>query len=95
MDMSHVHDQVGMMMIAVDFYKNLFAKESRPNISLAEDFWLDSDKVSQDENDYICAPFSKEIKEAAFSCYSEGAPDPNGLTFLFFSRSSGILLKLT
>jgi hypothetical protein len=33
-----VEDQKGMMDIAVDFYRNLFAKEDWINIKLADDF---------------------------------------------------------
>ena len=33
------------------------------------------------------APFSEaEIKEAIFSCYPEGAPGPDGLSFLFYQK---------
>lgn len=34
-----VQDDQGMMKIAVDFYKDLFRKERRKNISLGENFW--------------------------------------------------------
>ena len=27
-----------------------------------------------------------EIKEAIFSCYAEGAPEPDGLSFLFYQK---------
>jgi hypothetical protein len=34
-----VEDDQGMLKVAVDFYKNLFKKECREDISLGEDFW--------------------------------------------------------
>jgi hypothetical protein len=75
-----VEDQKGMMDIAVDFYKKLFAKESRMNIRIAADFWKDEDMVTEEENYLLTSPFSEqEIKEVVFSCYSDGAPGPDGI----------------
>jgi hypothetical protein len=35
----------------------------------------------------LTAPFTEsEIKEAVFSCYAEGAPGPDGLSFLFYQK---------
>jgi hypothetical protein len=34
-----VYDQKGMMQIAVDFYKILFAKEPESGVNLGSDFW--------------------------------------------------------
>lgn len=83
----HVTDQAGMMKVAVDFYKNLFAKEERGGIKLVDNFWEVSQKVSADENDGLTAPFlESEIKEAVFSCYPDGAPGPDGLPFLFYQK---------
>lgn len=78
-------DQEGMIKIAVDFYKNLFAKENREDITLGQDFWQEREKVTQEENEFLSAPFREdEIKEAIFSSYAEGAPGPDGLPFLFY-----------
>ena len=80
-----MYDQNGMMEIALNFYKDLFAKEERGALSLGSDFWSTRDLVSVEENDFLCAPFSEtKIKEAIFSCYAEGAPGPDGLPFLFY-----------
>jgi len=38
-----------MMRIAVDFYKNLFAREERGEIKLDDNFWDESQKVSAEE----------------------------------------------
>lgn len=74
-----------MMEIAVDFYKNLFKKENRDDISLEENFWGEEDLVTNEENDFLEKPFSEEeIKEAVFGSYAEGAPGPDGLPFLFY-----------
>lgn len=83
----HVYDQVGMLRVALDFYKNLFAEEPSQGVSLGADFWADSDMVREDDNSGLEGPFSEEeIKEAIFSCYPEGAPSPDGLPFLFYQK---------
>jgi hypothetical protein len=63
-----VYDQQGRTKVAVDFYKNLFAKEEDLGIKLGSSFWEEGDKVSMEENDFLIAPFTElEIKEAIFS----------------------------
>ena len=85
-----VHDQAGIMKIALDFYKDLFAREERGDLILGRDFWAASDLVSEEENKILCAPFSEdEIKDAIFSCYAEGAPRPDGLPFFVLSKILG------
>ena len=60
-----VHDQAGIMKTALDFYKDLFAREERGDLILGRDFWAASDLVSEEENKILCAPFSEdEIKDA-------------------------------
>jgi hypothetical protein len=82
-----VEDDQGMMKVAVHFYKDLFKKESRGDISLGDNFWKEEEKVTPIENDMLSPPFTEnEIKEAIFSCYAEGAPGPDGLSFLFFQK---------
>jgi len=54
---------------------------------LGQNFWEEEDKVSRNENELLIAPFSEsEIKDAIFSYYAEGAPWPNGLSFLFYQK---------
>lgn len=80
-----IFDQQGMLKIVVDYYKKLFAREDDPKVELGLDFWETGDKVTREENESLPAPFSeKEIREAVFSCYAEGAPGPDGLPFLFY-----------
>jgi hypothetical protein len=43
--------------------------------------------VSPRENVELTAPFSEqEIKRVIFDSYTEGAPGPNGLSFLFYQK---------
>lgn len=82
-----VYDQKGMMRVALDFYKNLFAKDPDSTLKLDQDFLEEDDRVSRKENELLIAPFTEnEIKEAVFSCYAEGAPGPDGLPFLFYQK---------
>jgi hypothetical protein len=68
-----VQDTPGILKIAADFYKNLFKKEDRENVSLEEFFWDTEDLVTIEENLELEAPFSQEeVKALVFSCYSEG-----------------------
>jgi hypothetical protein len=43
--------------------------------------------ISRDELESLETPFSeKEIKDVVFSCYPEGVPRPDGISFLFYQR---------
>jgi hypothetical protein len=80
-----VTDQKGMLKIATDFYKELFKKEERPDIRLMDDLFSYEEKVTSQEDAELEKEFSEEeIKEAVFGSYAEGAPGPDGLSFLFF-----------
>jgi hypothetical protein len=37
--------------------------------------------------------FEEEIKEAIFSSYAEGAPGPDGLSFLFYQKFWEVIKK--
>jgi hypothetical protein len=76
-----------MLKHATEFYKKLFEKEPRENIELDEDFWEDEDKVTPEENQMLEAEFSEEeIKRAIDSSYSEGAPEPDDFSFMFYPK---------
>jgi vacuolar-type H+-ATPase subunit B/Vma2 len=65
-----VDTQEGMMKVARDFYKELFAKESKEDITIGEPFQDEENFISQEENDMLTAPFTEEaIRGAIFSCY--------------------------
>ena len=82
-----VSDQKGMLDIAVDYYKNLFAREERNGFSLADNFFSEDELVSTDENAILEAPFSElEIKLDLFNSYADGAPGPDGIPFFFYQK---------
>uniref|UniRef100_A0A8R7PWG4 Uncharacterized protein n=1 Tax=Triticum urartu TaxID=4572 RepID=A0A8R7PWG4_TRIUA len=50
-------------------------------------FFANEEKVNDLENQSLQKPFSKgEIREAIFGSYSDGAPGPDGLSFLFLQN---------
>lgn len=51
-----VEDEAEMMKVVVDFYKDLFKREDRGNVTLREDFWDERDKVTVEENEMLTAP---------------------------------------
>jgi mannosylglycoprotein endo-beta-mannosidase len=82
-----VTDTKGITDIAVHYYKNLFGAEPLMDISLSEDFWNPSEMVIDAHNSELDKEFSeKEIKEAVFGSYAEGAPGPDGFSFLFYQK---------
>jgi hypothetical protein len=61
----------------------LFKFEPRANI--VEDFFSEDDKLTLEENELLEEKFSEEeVKKAIFDSYSEGAPGPDGLSFVFY-----------
>jgi hypothetical protein len=82
-----VEDNKGMLKITVDYYKALFSAEDRLDINLADDFWDENDLVSEEQNLILDADFSeKEVKEAVFGSYADGAPGPDGFPFPFYQK---------
>jgi hypothetical protein len=54
---------------------------------LAEDFYSSNECVTDEQNRKLEAPFSEEeIKKAIFDSYSDGAPGPDGLPFVFYQH---------
>lgn len=82
-----VHDTKDIVEIASNFYKDLFKSEDRTNISLTDNFFAVSDKAKDCENEILEAPFTDmEIKKVVFEAYSDGAPRPDGLSFIFYQH---------
>ena len=82
-----VDDPKGMLDVAVKFYKKLFGYQEKINITLEDDFWGEDNKVTRAQNDILNTPFTElEIREAVFGSYAEGAPGPDGFSFLFYQQ---------
>ena len=82
-----VTENKDMLALAGNFYKNLFGFEEMLGVRLDDSFWEDKDKVTSSENEMLEAPFSEsEIKEAVFDSYADGAPGPDGFSFLFYQH---------
>jgi hypothetical protein len=72
---------------ATEFYKKLFGQEPRENLRLDENFWEEDEKVSNEENQLLQVEFSEEeIKTAIDASYTEGAPGPDGFSFMFYQK---------
>jgi hypothetical protein len=49
-------------------------------------FFFEGDKVRIEENSILVAEFKKEIKKAIYESYSDGAPGPHVLSFMFYKK---------
>jgi hypothetical protein len=82
-----VEDTKVMIKLAVDYYKALFGFKEKISIDLAMDFWLENEKVTDEQNLMLDADFTEqEVKDAVFGSYAEGAPGPDGFSFLFYQH---------
>jgi hypothetical protein len=84
------HDRVvdstkEIIEVVTQYYKNLFRFESRPDIKLSEGFFTDEERLTEGEKEKLEKRFSeKEIKKVVFKSYSDGAPGPDGISFMFY-----------
>jgi hypothetical protein len=68
-------------------YKELFKFEHRPDVSIAEDFFSMEEVLTDEERDRLENRFTEEeISKAVFESYLEGAPGPDGISFLFYKK---------
>jgi len=78
-------ETVDIQRIATDYYKNLFRYEKKEDININDEFFLEEQKVTEQENLALEAPFTEnEIKKAVLDSYADGALGPDGLSFMFY-----------
>jgi hypothetical protein len=76
-----------MIALAVYYYKSLFGFDEKLEISLDDDFWHESEEVTDAQNRMLDANFTEQVvKDAVFSSYAKGAPGPDGFPFLFYQH---------
>lgn len=74
-----------MITVTTNYYKNQFGRETSANIHMTTNFWDPDDLVTVEENFSLQQEFTeKEIKDAIFSSNVNGAPSPDGFSFLFY-----------
>lgn len=80
-----VGSEEGIEALASEYFANLFTA-SEP-YDRDETFWFTTAKVSHEMNEMLIRePTEEEIKKAIFSIHPEKAPDPDGMTSLFYQR---------
>ena len=71
----------------LDFYKNLFAVEHIKKINFEANFWDKRYCLSESDRGQLEMPFSEqEIRSAVFGSDAQGAPGPDGFSFLFYQH---------
>jgi hypothetical protein len=89
-----VTENKDMLKVATDYYKNLFKYENRPTLGLQDNFFADNEKVTLEENIMLGnASTEEEMKIAVFGSYVDGAPGPDGLSFMFYQKFWDIIKK--
>jgi hypothetical protein len=81
-----------ILKVATDYYKELFKKEMKPDMNIDPEFFSEEDKVTEEKNVVLEAELTEEeVKKAVFESYSDGAPGPDGLSFMFYQKIWGII----
>src|SRR6266542_4027456 len=82
-----IEGQANLKGFITKFYKELFGEPEESLLTLDEDSNQDIVQVSQTENEFLTALFTKkEIKEAIFQMEHNKAPGPNGFPAEFYQK---------
>jgi len=72
---------------ATMYYKDLFGPSENPTFKLDSSCWDEQDKVTQEENDLLCRPFTlDEIQTVIFSLEKNSAPGPDHIPVEFYQN---------
>jgi hypothetical protein len=78
-----------------EYYRGLFGHMEYDQFSLDERLISDIPQVSQEENEFLTAPFTeKEVKEAIFQMKHNKAPRPVEFYQVFWETIKGDLMTL-
>lgn len=77
---------------ASDYYSDLFGPPIEYDVQLDPLLWDELPKVTKEENDFLCRPFSeKEIKDALFQMEKNKDAGPVKIPIEFFQNCWGLL----
>ena len=77
---------------ATAYYKDLFSPAEKPLFKLSTDTWDEQEKVTKEENDSLCRPFTlDEIKKVIFSMEKNTAPGPDHIPIEFYQTCWDII----
>ena len=72
---------------ATEYYKGLFGPAPGNMFNIADDMWRENEKLSVEDNENLCRPFSiKEVKNALFSMKVHRAPGPDNIPVEFYQH---------
>jgi hypothetical protein len=82
-----IKGQANLKNYIMGFYKGLFGEPEQNSFSLNPDRTEDISQVTQDENNLLIAPFTKdEIKRVVFEMEHNKAPGPDGFPVEFYQK---------
>ena len=78
-------DPIILRAHVTSFYKDLLGTTTVRDITLNQDLWSSSEKLTVSQCISLEAPFTlEEIKSTLFACNPNKSPGPDGLSFLFY-----------
>jgi hypothetical protein len=82
-----IEGQVNLKNYITEFYKGLFGEPEENSFSLDLDTTEDIAQVSQEENNFLLAPFTGDkIKKAISETEHNKAPEPDGFPAEFYQK---------
>ena len=74
------------------YYKQLFGKSHQRKVSLTTEVWENSRKLTEEDNELLCRPFTEEeVKRAVFDMKENTALGPDGFGVYFYRKCWNII----